>query len=201
MIAKFAKGICCLAAISGAGCVTTNDIQIEHQEDAPSNPAYDEAMHKASKHQTIYRDFETKYAVTVSYFSKEFTAAFQQRATQVFMQQSTILEKYHQHHVFFISIYVPTASYFDLTDTKLWTIKLRCGQQDFTPVEIVAIKEKKHKAYWQSFFPYISSWSKEYLVPFAHEAGSDPCRQLPLEMVMANVDAKVTMTWKAAKRS
>ncbi len=187
----YAIFLLCLNACTSTSPVTTSDIVVEHHEEPGLDEKYNQTLHLTSKQATIYRNFETKYAVTASYFSKDFIRAFEKRAEEIALPSSPLFAQYAKQQLFFVSIFVPVASQFDLSNQQLWSLKLRQGSLQVAPLLIEALKEK---TYWQGFFPFISSWSKEYLLVFPEEPAlaSNPA---PFELRINNAEAAVTLGW------
>jgi hypothetical protein len=183
-----------LAFLHLPSCATRNDnIQIEQQKGLLEDKDFSSATQAASRQAAAVHEFETQYFVNATYFSPAYASIFKQGTEALYLRKNTDLDKYADSILFFVSIFVPESTRFDLKDTKLWTIKLRHRGQEILPL---AIEFNRQKEYFKGFFPFISHWSKEYFITFPRHLVTTHSPNDEIELIVANADAKTTMSWK-----
>ena len=91
------------------------------------------------------------------------------------------------HPRFFISIYSSDRSKQDLTQPKLWSLKLSALNAEWEPLKIVEVRSKTE---WQPFLPYINQWTREYIVIFPSTDAQSIKASDPLKLILSNLEAK-----------
>ncbi|MEZ4741732.1 MAG: hypothetical protein R3B45_04680 [Bdellovibrionota bacterium] len=187
----YALLVCCFSSIS---CSSGSDVSLNKSvlEDSDYSPIYEKSTHS----QEIYKDFESKYRITVTYLSPNFRNAFAKRLKEIFTQEHPTLDEAINKTGFFISIQSPDDKAINLSDTHLWTIFLENQGTRYSPVLVRRIHDKLR---WQPFFKDITKWSKEYLIlfdlPSITPNDSGMVKVQNLQLTMANADAQVRLNW------
>jgi len=187
-----------LALIGGSstGCVYSKESSVSLQDDASSDKKYDHVHERATMNAEIIKDFETRYQVSTTYLSPEFRNAFAQRYERVYREPEPVLQEASAKAGFFVTLFSPDSTGYDLTDTHTWTIHLKSGDKLLKPVLVKKLHEKER---WQPFFRNVHKWSKEYLVlfetPSVQTNSPDMVAKESLTLEISNADAHVDMKW------
>jgi hypothetical protein len=91
-----------------------------------------------------------------------------------------------------LSVFSSDRDFEILEDKRLWTIAMNYGQAELRNPEVRMLPEK---ALTTPYFPFVSPWSKEFLVVFEPQGGEGG---LPdkVELTMRSSMANVEMIWK-----
>ncbi|MCB9229915.1 MAG: hypothetical protein H6618_09910 [Deltaproteobacteria bacterium] len=181
-------------------------VTVSLHDAAEDDPAYFPALKEASRNASVYRDFETKILINATFLSPQFRTAFNKRYAELMEEKHFSLAEADTKAGFFVSVFTADKQPPDLNDRKLWTLILKTsnGQQYF-PSMVRSLNEKSR---WQAFFPWLSQWSKEYLILF--ETESPPASAAPtvsssdvlpdenepeLTLSISNPSARVEFHW------
>lgn len=190
-----------LLAILGAffalpGCVTSTEPDI-HIAQAPNEDLeYSEALQKATKERTVYKDFETRYRVTATYLSPEFRAAFGRRLERVYQRSEPLFEEANAKAGFFVSVHVPGVTNPELNNQQHWNVLMQSKEGALKPVLIKKVADKER---WRAFFRSVTDWTQEYLVvfdaPSVNPQSPDLVVKQTVNVTFANADGQVSLTW------
>ena len=171
---------------------TSASISIRPEKDTD----YLKVLEKYTFKKNIYKNFETKFTVSVSMLTSELRRSIVNRHETIMGPGQNNLAEFSNQTGFFVSLYSPSAENQDLDDTNFWDISLNKDGETYKPVVVKSLTPKKK---WQLFFPDVTNWSKEYLVVFdvPTTIGSDH-KMLATEKLslnLNNIDAKLTITY------
>lgn len=97
-----------------------------------------------------------------------------------------------------VSVFSPEDAYMALDDRSLWSLSMRMGPSQMTPMYVRQISDK---TLLQSFFPSIHRWSQDYLMVFDYpetilQPDSDEQKgSLEAEFIAQSAIAKVELRW------
>lgn len=171
-----------------------NGVVIEKNEPIDSDDDYKHAYLDSTKTVKVYHDFETKYILTVTHLNKNFQRALATRIKNLLMEDIPALSEAGGKTAFFVSAFGPEEKAMDINDPQLWNMILRHKDKELRPSSIQRLGLKER---WISYFPAINKWTTEYLITFDSEpvGGAELVKHEPLELKIANADAKVSLTW------
>jgi hypothetical protein len=151
---------------------------------------YSAAYEVATQATEVYANFETLFQIHVTYLSPEFLAAYEAREKSLQLVPLPSFSDVAHKSAFLVSVFTPNDSADRFPDERYWNTKLHI---DGTPYKRTFIVPQRDKLRLQTFFPYISAWSKEFLVFFA--APKAPS-QGPVRLEIHHPHAGVTLDWK-----
>lgn len=178
------------------GCLRSQGPNISHTLTPNEDSEYLTVYKTYTQKEHVYRNFETKFTVSVTMLSSEFRRALAKRHDQVMSQKQDYLADFTNKTGFFISVFSPSSDNLQLDDENYWTISLQKGSETHKPVTINALAPKKK---WELFFPDISNWSKEYLVIFdvSTPIGSDHemVAKEQISLNLNNIEGKIRINY------
>lgn len=177
-------------------CVTSVEKDVTVHESVPEDSAYSQALDGVTAQFEVIKNFETRYEVQASALTQEFRTALGSRYEKLFNERHPLLSDASDKLAFFVSLYTMNKDVNDLTDEQLWNVQLQNGGALAKPRRIERLSKKER---WQPFFPYITPWSKEYLVIFDKPDGGEPSQEFlkksQIQLILTNADGKVSMNW------
>ena len=185
------------AFLAAAACTTdSTQTKISENLSFSEDENYREEYRKATKHAEVYINFETRFIVSATHLSPQFSTALASRTKELFGNVPFSLDKATGKTGFFVSVFSPEPDKLDLADSQLWNIEYKQADTVHKPL---AVKKIRDKIKWRVFFPEINTWTVEYLVIFDSPAVSPNLDQMvakdTFRLFLANSDAKVKMTW------
>jgi len=182
-----------LMALLLTGCIR-NGVVVEKNEPLASDDEYLHAYHESTRTVKVYADFETKYTMTVTFIDKDFQKALATRIKNLLMEDVPALTEAGGKTAFFVSVFGPEERAMDINDPQLWNMILKVKDKELRPLSIQRLGLKER---WLSYFPAINKWTTEYLITFdaPPSGGAELVKQNPMELKIANADAKVTLQW------
>ena len=165
----------------------------------PQDQVYLAAYEAASQSAEIYANFETLLQARVTYLSPAFMKAYETR------EQALQLIPLHAfgtltHKIgFLVSLFTPNDTAERFADNTYWSITLQVGEQTYKRTLLLPQREKLRL---QSFFPHISSWSKEFLLVFTPDDLTSTPKQshAPLRLSLHHPQAGVILTWDQSNK-
>jgi hypothetical protein len=137
---------------------------------------YAEALNHFTKKTDVYnfKNLSTIIFLRATYFNKRFIYAYSKKYAKYYMLNSKafkkmlrkLYKKSDKHIKFFISVYTPQSRNNNLDSNRsIWMIYLANNtRENVLPLTIKPAKQKR--AFLKAFFPYITKWSKQYIVEF-----------------------------------
>jgi hypothetical protein len=173
--------------LSCAGCETSSSnnvegVSISVYPEVEKTP-YGAALRTYSRKASALNGFDTLYYLHATYLADPFKQEFEKRRKNILGDKDSPFMPAQGKVAVFVSVYSPTRELNDMTDPKLWTLEL---QTEAGTVMAKTVTKMKNKYEWQSYFPYIDSWSSEFLVVFDVPEED----QMPVQFYFANLEAK-----------
>ncbi len=181
-----------------SSCVSNLESDVVLTPTISQDTPYKEALQKATRDRTVFKNFETKAIVHATYLSPEFRAAFAERLNRIFKRSDVHFDDTKDKAAFMVSLEVPGIWYErnDLTDPYQWTITMDSDQGPIRPVMIKRILDKER---WRPYFTHVTEWSGEFLVVFDAPSVNPNSDQMvvktPVKLTIANADAQLNLTW------
>jgi hypothetical protein len=181
-----------------SSCLSSIDSDISLTPSVREDSVYKEALKKATREHTVFKDFETKAIVHATYLSPEFRTAFAERLNRIFKRGEIQFDEAKDRAAFFVSVEVPGIWFErnDLADPYQWSVMMDTDQGPIKPIVIKRIRDKER---WRPFFTNVTEWSAEFLVIFdapSVNANSDQMVvKTPVKLTIANPDAQLNLTW------
>jgi hypothetical protein len=148
-------------------------------------------LEKESKKASFYKDFETVYLLNATRISDKFRQAFKLRKNDSVPEFKNELDKLPENQIsFIISLYTPFEDLENLKDSAQWNIILKIDDKIVTSK---SIKKLAKKGAWDKFFPYINTWTNEYLVTF--KVTKEEAKPSKTVLLLSNARSKTTLTW------
>lgn len=180
----------CLASCTISGPGTLSSIPLSPKEDK----SYIEVFNKWHKEINIFSEFQNRIEAHALFLSDDFRKAYHKRFESI---RGETIDPFNQETGadFGILISVTTPDhYFEEVDSRnIWTLKLAYGSLDLANPDIRSLKEKE---ILEPFFPFVSKWSKEFLVVFnlKKEEGKAELPQ-KVKLSMRSSLATIEMEW------
>jgi hypothetical protein len=168
---------------------------VDLQEPPLSDSAYASTLSSNSDRVEVIDNFESKFTLDVVKLTPEYLKAFAKRHEQLYKETPPVLTEGGSQAGFVVSLTVPGREISNLSDTAIWTIQMKRGNEVYRPS---VVRRLGDKARWRAFFPGVTLWSHEFLVTFDVPTAS--AADTPLEkasrsqLVFACADATVTLS-------
>ena len=195
----FSKSLVALTLFSSCllqGCLRSQGPNISLTLNPSEDSDYLAVYKTYTQREHVYKNFETKFTVSVTMLTSEFRRALAKRHDLVMSQKQDYLADFTNKTGFFISVFSPSSDNLQLDDENYWTISLQKGSETHKPITINSLSPKKK---WELFFPDISNWSKEYLVIFdvSTPIGSDHqmVAKEPISLNLNNIEGKIRINY------
>lgn len=193
-------GVCVAAAVClhFVACTSVPEgSSVAIPPDPLQDDAYRPVMEKWSQSVRVFDQFQNRLELQAVLFTEEMRQAY--LARWVKMRGDTFAKigmDVGGKLAVFASVFTPQDDFLRLDDSTLWTVRMAYGDQVIAPV---MIRKLYDKALYQSFFPFITTWSSEYLIVFeANVAESSPSMVLPQQVSAQFLSslASVELQWK-----
>jgi hypothetical protein len=165
--------------------------------DPQQDDAYQPVLEKWSQSVRLFDQFQNQVELQAVLFTEEMRQAYLDRWVK--MRGDTFAKTgldVGGKLAVFVSIFTPQEDYLRLDNAALWTVRMSYGAQVIAPVMIRRLFDK---ALYTSFFPFINTWSSEYLIVFEPSvAESSPTMELPQQVSAQFLSglASVELQWK-----
>lgn len=167
----------------------------------PPDPLQDDdfrpAMERWSQGVQVFNQFQNRLELRAVLFTEEMRQAYLARW---FKMRGDTFAKIGMDVggklAVFASIFTPEDDFLRLDDSALWTVRMTYGDQVVAPVMIRRLYDK---ALYESFFPFITPWSSEYLIIFEpNVTESGPSLVLPKQVSAQFLSslASVELQWE-----
>lgn len=148
-----------------------------------SDSAYNSVLKKWQREAQAYDEFRLQIDVKAVLFTDEFRRAFLERWQRIRGEsRSSLQEMTSGKSGALVSLYTPIYEYMTLDNAKLWSFELRFGDRVFAPTLVKLVPDK---VMLQPYFPFVSNWSREYLVIFDTAAPGGESLVLPDSVTLA----------------
>lgn len=184
-------------AMLGHACTSTSDgAQSEIPVSAKSDDKYAAALEKWQREAHVFNQFQKRADATVVLMTEEFRRAYLERWKSIRGDSKSSLDEMTSGKLgLFVSIYTPEYPYISLDNAKLWSHQLQFGDKSLAPIQVRALTEKST---FEPYFPFISHWSREFLVVFETASPTGESLVLPSSVTYSLKSALVNLefTWK-----
>ncbi|MFW0883637.1 hypothetical protein ACMCNP_01015 [Candidatus Acidulodesulfobacterium sp. H_13] len=170
---------------------------------------YLQSLKKYTRKADIYDKFNTVMYIGATYFTKPFIYVHTKEYTEYYpLNKNVFIKKLKKSYVkfgknitFFVSVYTPEKSYNDLNSNRsIWMVYLvnNLGES-VLPVSIKLPKQKK--VFLKKFFPYITDWSKQYIIKFPIYYDKENNKLFMnnaakwIKLVITGVNGKAVLKW------
>jgi hypothetical protein len=154
-----------LLAFLLVGCASSRgSLNSDVPPSASSDNNYADVLEKWARSGSVHHLFQKKMDVQAIMLTNEFRAAYLERMTRLRGDtQSSLDESVGRRVGFLVSLSTPERAYENLDDKRLWTAALQLGTLQVQNAEIRPLSDK---TLLDPFFPFVTQWSREFLVMF-----------------------------------
>jgi hypothetical protein len=129
---------------------------------------YKKSLQEHTRKSNLSNDFNIMFTIYASSINNKFFNVFKAKYYEIFPQaqksDDTIIQKINNKTAFIISIYSPDSNLLNLKNKKQWNIYLEENNKNLIfPLSLTPLKKTDS---WNSFFPFINDWTRDYLVIF-----------------------------------
>ncbi len=179
-----------------SACVTSKEADVKVSKSPSEDRDFDQALEKATRHRTIFKDFETRYVIDVTYLSPEFRSSFAKRLDEIYKRGEIELGQFGQKAGFFVSLHSFDETRTDLSNNQHWSVYLKTNTGNVKPMLIKPLFDKER---WRAFFPSVNMWTQDFLVIFDIPSIDTDTPKLveknPVTVIFANADAQMELVW------
>jgi hypothetical protein len=121
-----------------------------------------------------FKNLSTIMFLRATYFNRQFVFAYAKKYAKYYMLNRKAFKKMlhklyrksDKHIKFFISVFTPQSKYNNFNSNRsIWMIYLANNKREnVLPLTVKPAEQKR--AFLKAFFPYITKWSKQYIVEF-----------------------------------
>ncbi len=167
-----------------------------------SKGEYNSAVSKATRKADIYNNLNTVMYIRATYLDKSFMRSYEKRYYNYYMKHmDNLSKKVKKNTVFLVSVYTPRQSYNDL-DLKrsIWMVYLTNNEgESIMPLSIKPSHQKK--VFLKKFFPYVTDWSKQYIIKFPKYYDKKERKLFlnqgvkSIKLIITGVNGKAVLKW------
>ena len=166
---------------------------------------YASALRKSTRKADIYDKLNTVMFIRATYFNKSFVNAYEKEYNNYYMKKPAGLrEKLRNYITFLVSVYTPQKSYNNLDSNRsIWMVYLTNNEgESVMPVSIKPSQKKR--VFLKKFFPYVTEWSKQYIVKFPkyYDKKENKLFLNPrvkwIKLIITGVNGKAVLKWSHA---
>lgn len=173
-----------------SGCWSTADFgHVSTPLAAEADDSYWDVIEQWHRKAEWYGDLEEHSSVRAVFLNEEVRSAYLKRFEEVRGERLEVFSQDESSHMaILVSLYSAQSAFTNLADARQWSLFVSLGGGAVRPFQV---REVYEKALLQAFFPFINSWSREFLVVFDPAGGSasETAEPLPNTLVL---DAKST---------
>lgn len=177
-------------------CVYSVESDVSIAPTPEDDADYAKVLDKSTQTRTVFKDFETRYAVTATYLSPEFLSAFGKRMEKVYKKGEGPWQEAQGKAAFFVSVSSPEDDRTDLANPNHWTVLMGGKEGAMKPILVKRLNDKER---WRAFFYSVTGWTKEFLIVFDAPAVNANSPELvektSINLTFANADGQVNLTW------
>jgi hypothetical protein len=163
---------------------------------------YASALRKSTKKADIYDKLNTVMYIGATYFNKSFVSAYEKEYYNYYMKKPEGLEeKMRKYITLFVSVYTPSKSYNNLDSARsIWMVYLVNNEGESVMPESIKSSQEK-KVFLKKFFPYVTDWSKQYVMKFPKYYDKKENKLFLnhsvkwIELVITGVNGKAVLKW------
>ncbi len=198
-----------LLAWGAVGCAAVESLRGQPEAEPTASAAYREQLRRWSREDQEYDELETKLFVAATYKSWPFRQAYVAEYARVYLlpeaereallkRETAALETYHD---FVVAMYAPVRELSELTRERgIWRLYLEGpGGARVSPSAVERVKEPLPVV--AAFFPYVSRWSRVFLVRFPRQTPDGrPVLPKPesdaFRLLLVSTEAHASLFWR-----
>lgn len=187
--------------LSSTGCVSSSaggKAPPQASEDSQYEPIFSKWFRKT----TVFSKFQNRVEMSAVLLTDEMRKAVAQRLSRIRGSADGISVLSDSSGGVrlgvLVSVFAPDAAYANLDDRSLWSLAMRIGPSQMTPMYVKRVTDK---TLLQTFFPNIHQWSQDYLMVFDFpetilQRDSETQKEtLTAEFLAQSALAKVELRW------
>ena len=145
-----------------------SSIEINSSKSSLQDKGYKKSLAEHTRKANLSDDFNIMFTIYASSLNNKFFKVLKEKYYEIFPQSQksddTIIQKINNKTAFIVSIYSPDNNLLNIKNKKQWNIYLEENNKNLTfPLSIISLKKTDS---WDSFFPFINNWTKDYLIIF-----------------------------------
>jgi hypothetical protein len=197
-------GIALLSAVMMAGisgCVSRS-VESSVPPEASQDSQYEPVLSRWTRKATVFSKFQNKVEMSAVLLTDEMRKAVTQRLSRLRGAADSISVLSDSSGGVrlgvLVSAFTPESAYANLDDRTLWSLSMRIGPSQLTPMYVRRITDK---TLLQAFFPNIHQWSQDYLMVFdfpetiLQRDNESQKETLTAELLAQSALAKVQLRW------
>jgi len=192
----------CFAVLAGvSGCVSSSV-----ESSAPPLPAqdaqYEPVLARWLRKVTVFSQFQNRVEMSAVLLTDDMRKAVTQRLSRLRGSADSLSVLSDSSGGVrlgvLVSVFTPESAYASLDDRTLWSLSMRVGPSQLTPLYVRRIADK---TLLQTFFPNIHQWSQDYLMIFdfpetiLQRDNENQKETLAAEFLAQSALAKVQLRW------
>ncbi len=160
-------------------------------DSATNDSEYAGTLQKWQRSENVFHLFQNQLSINAVMLSSEFRKSYSSRMTRLRGDSRNSLEESVNQRVgFLVSITSPFHAYETLDDKRIWGISLKYGNSKIQNNETKLLADK---VILEPFFPFITQWSREFLVTFEPAELGEQSQSVTL--LLKSALASVEMEW------
>lgn len=189
--------IACLLLCSHACTSSSDQVNVSIPPTVDEDENYDAVLEKWRRDLKVFDRFQNRLEMSAVLFTEEMRQAYLSRWVKIRGDSfARIGMDVGGKLAILVSFFSPVEDYLRLDDHTVWTVRMAYGEKILSPV---VIKRLYDKSMFASFFPFVHSWSQEYLIVFdASLSGSSDAMMLPSQVTAQFLStlASVEVQWQ-----
>ena len=152
---------------------------------------YKDIIKQKTKYQHVTNTFQTVYKLSVTQMGEEVSSVFDERFEKLFSRKQDVISLKENEVTFFVSVFSPNHRESDLGNKHEWFLTLRVDGENFPLERVVRLKNPR---LWENFFPFVTSYSKQFLISFKRKSPEKKGEEVLL--TLSNSRAKTAIHFK-----
>ncbi len=128
---------------------------------------YKSALRKSTRKADIYNKLNTVMYIRATYLNNNFVRAYEKEYYKYYMKKPKgLIDKQKGYITLLVSVYTPRKAYNNLDSNRsIWMVYLTNNEgESVMPLSIKPSQKKR--VFLKKFFPYVTDWSKQYIMKF-----------------------------------
>ncbi|MEY4065330.1 MAG: hypothetical protein RIR26_1538 [Pseudomonadota bacterium] len=195
-----------LACLSAGLFLTTACVTSGQSGSTPPGPTddatYEPVLNRWSRSLNVFSKFQTQVGMSAVLLTDEMRRAVAQRLSRLRGSGDALSVLSDSSGGVrlgvLVSVFAPDANYSNLDDRLLWSLSMRVGPSQLTPMYVRRISDK---TLLQTLFKNIHQWSQDYLLVFdfpetiLQRDNENQAQALNAEFIAQSAIAKVELRW------
>jgi hypothetical protein len=186
---------------SGTGCVSSS-VESSAPPLAAQDTQYEPVLSRWTRKSTVFSQFQNRVEMSAVLLTNDMRQAVTQRLSRLRGSADGISVLSDSSGGVrlgvLVSVFTPESAYANLDDRTLWSLSMRIGPSQLSPMYVRRITDK---TLLQTFFPNTHQWSQDYLMVFDFpetilQRDSEKQKEtLNAELLAQSALAKVQLRW------